>query len=71
MKFGEVFLDAAAGTILAHSVRLTDGVLRKGHLLDHDDVARMREAGLTAVTVAELEDGNRGDDFVRSCLRSV
>ncbi len=58
MKFGEVFLDAAAGTILAHSVRLTDGVLRKGHLLDHDDVARMREAGLTAVTVAELEDGD-------------
>lgn len=58
MKFGEVALDAAAGTILAHSVRLTDGVLRKGHHIDAGDIIRMRDAGLTAVTVAELEDGD-------------
>ena len=58
MKFGEVALDAAAGTILAHSVRLADGVLRKGRVLDKEDINRMREAGLSAVTVAELEDGD-------------
>lgn len=58
MKFGEVALDAAAGTILAHSVRLTDGVLRKGRHLDTDDITRMRDSGLTAVTVAELEVGD-------------
>lgn len=58
MKFGEVALDAAAGTILAHSVRLADGVLRKGRHLDTGDVARMRKAGLGTVTVAELEDGD-------------
>ncbi|MBT6285561.1 MAG: hypothetical protein HOI96_10325, partial [Rhodospirillaceae bacterium] len=58
MKFGEVTLDAAAGTILAHSVRVTDGVLRKGRRLNEEDVTRMRQAGLNAVTVAELEDGD-------------
>ena len=58
MKFGEVALDTAAGTILAHSVRLKDGVLRKGRILDKEDVSRLREAGLAAVTVAELEDGD-------------
>jgi molybdenum cofactor cytidylyltransferase len=58
MKFGEVALDDAAGTILAHSVRLTDGVLRKGRHLDAGDITRMRESGLSAVTVAELEDGD-------------
>lgn len=58
MKFGKVALDAAAGTILAHSVRLADGVLRKGRRLDADDVARMRASGLAAVTVAQLEDGD-------------
>ena len=58
MKFGEVALDAAAGTILAHSVRLADGVLRKGRVLDKEDINRMREAGLSAVTVADLEDGD-------------
>jgi molybdenum cofactor cytidylyltransferase len=58
MKFGEVALDDAAGTILAHSVRLTDGVLRKGRHLDAGDITRMRGSGLSAVTVAELEDGD-------------
>ena len=58
MKFGEVALDDAEGTILAHSVRLTAGVLRKGRHLDAADVASMRASGLTAVTVAQLEEGD-------------
>lgn len=58
MKFGEVALDAAAGSILAHSVRLIDGVLRKGRHLNDDDITRMRNSGLTTVTVAELEVGD-------------
>ncbi len=58
MKFGEVGLDKAAGAILAHSVRLTDGVLRKGRILDAADIARLQSSGLAAVTVARLEDGD-------------
>ena len=58
MKFGEVALDEAEGTILAHSVRLADGVLRKGRQLDAADITSMRASGLTAVTVAKLEDGD-------------
>lgn len=55
MKFGEVGLDEATGAILAHSVRLNDGVLRKGRCLIADDIGRLRGSGLTAVTVARLE----------------
>lgn len=71
MKFGEVALDDAAGTILAHSVRVADGVLRKGRHLDADDIARMRTAGLTAVTVAELEDGDLDENAAALRLATV
>lgn len=54
MEFGEVPLDRALGSILAHSVALPDGRLRKGKLLEAADIARLSAAGLTAVTVARL-----------------
>ena len=55
MKFGPVPLDRAEGAILAHSERLPDGRLRKGHVIGPEDIARLRAAGFDAVTVAELE----------------
>ena len=58
MKFGEIGLGDALGAILAHSVRLNDGVLRKGRVLDKADIDRLSAAGLTAVTAARLEDGD-------------
>jgi molybdenum cofactor cytidylyltransferase len=56
MKFGEVGLNDAEGAILAHSVRLNDGVLRKGRVLDDSDIQRLTASEHTAVTVARLED---------------
>lgn len=58
MKFGEVPLEEALDAILAHSVRLADGVMRKGRVLDAGDIARLRTAGHDAVTAARLEDGD-------------
>jgi molybdenum cofactor cytidylyltransferase len=54
MEFGEVPLDRAGGSILAHSVALPEGRLRKGKLLDAQDIDRLAAAGLAAVTVARL-----------------
>lgn len=62
MRFGEVETDGAAGAILAHSVRLPDGTLRKGRILDGDDVERLRAAGVDTVTVARLDDGDLSEN---------
>jgi molybdenum cofactor cytidylyltransferase len=57
MKFGAVGLNEATGAILAHSVRLADGVLRKGRILDPADIARLQASGHTEITAARLEPG--------------
>ncbi|MGE0847504.1 MAG: hypothetical protein AB7L41_14655, partial [Flavobacteriaceae bacterium] len=62
MKFGPVPLEEAGGAILAHSLRLADGRLGKGTVLDAQALARLRAAGLSSVTVARLEAGDLGED---------
>ncbi|MBS9716647.1 molybdopterin-binding protein [Pseudohalocynthiibacter aestuariivivens] len=54
MRFGPVPLDQAEGTVLAHSVKLPSGRLRKGAVLDVEQVASLRAAGIESVIVAEL-----------------
>ncbi|GFE49937.1 molybdopterin biosynthesis protein [Roseobacter cerasinus] len=56
MKFGPVAVSQAAGAILAHSVSLgAAGRLRKGRVLDADDLAALEQAGLAEVIVARLD----------------
>ena len=62
MKFGPVPLAEAKGAILAHSVALPDGRLRKGRLLTAEDIVALRGAGITMPTVARLENGDIGED---------
>ncbi|PRY95295.1 molybdenum cofactor cytidylyltransferase [Hasllibacter halocynthiae] len=52
MRFGPVPLEEAEGAILAHSVALPEGRLRKGRVLTPADLAALREAGQRHVTVA-------------------
>ena len=52
MEFGPVPPREAVGAILAHSLRLPDGRLRKGRRIEEVDAARLRAAGVEAVTVA-------------------
>ena len=62
MHFGEVRVEEAEGLILAHSLRLTKAMLKKGRLLSAADVAMLREAGLNFVTGARLEQGDLGEN---------
>lgn len=55
MKFGPVSVSEAAGAILAHSVDLPDGRLRKGLKLKSDNLAALSAAGFSEVIVARLE----------------
>lgn len=62
MFFGEVPLDKALGAILAHSEAVPGGRLRKGIVLGAEDLATLRGAGLSRVTVARLGAGDLGED---------
>lgn len=62
MNFGAVPLDLAEGAILAHSVALPEGRLRKGKVLDAQDLARLSSGGVSEVVVARLEPGDVPED---------
>lgn len=62
MRFGPLATDAAEGAILAHTVRLPDRALRKGHRLTADDVARLLAAGIDEVVAARLDPGDCHED---------
>lgn len=55
MKFGPRPLSTAKGCILAHSIALPKGRLRKGTALEETHIAQLAEAGLHQVTVAALD----------------
>ncbi|WP_158964326.1 molybdopterin-binding protein [Chachezhania sediminis] len=58
MKFGPRPVAEAAGTILAHSISLPDGRLRKGASLGTAEIARLQAAGLTEIIVAAPDTGD-------------
>ena len=62
MIFGDTPLDEAEGAVLAHSRRLEKRSLKKGRVLDADDIALLREAGFSSVIAARLEDGDVAED---------
>ena len=62
MRFGSVPLTEAKGAILAHSVALPEGRLRKGCILGPAEIAALRTAGLTEVTVARLTPSDLHED---------
>jgi molybdenum cofactor cytidylyltransferase len=60
--FGPTALDRAEGAILAHTLRLSDRVLRKGSVLDAPAVSALRDAGYAEVIAARLEPGDVGEN---------
>ena len=58
VKFGSVATRNAEGAILAHTIRLEDGALKKGQRLSAADVDRLSTAGIDAIVAASLETGD-------------
>lgn len=58
MKFGPRPIAEGMGAILAHSVSVEGGVIRKGTRLGADHIAALRAAGVAEVTVAAMEAGD-------------
>lgn len=68
MRFGPVPVQEAAGAILAHSLAVAKGRIRKGRVLDAADVAALAGAGYQRVTVACLETGDVPEDRAAALL---
>ena len=58
MRFGPVPVTQAGGAILAHSLRLPERRLKKGHVLSEDDLGTLAAAGVATVTVATPDPGD-------------
>lgn len=62
MKFGLVSAANAEGTILAHSLQSGEGRIAKGTCLTAAQIALLRAAGHSELTVATLEEGDVHED---------
>jgi len=63
MRFGSFPLGETEGSILAHSLRANGRLIKKGRVLTQADIAQLREAGVSEVTVARLEAGDVPEDI--------
>jgi molybdenum cofactor cytidylyltransferase len=62
MEFGEVPIGQAEGAVLAHSVHLPEGRLRKGLVIGQKEIAALTTAGISMVTVARLGPNDVTED---------
>lgn len=72
MKFGTVPVQEACGCILAHSLKLQTGVLKKGRRLVDADIAGLLAAGVRELVVARLgEDDVHEDEAAARMARAL
>src|SRR3546814_13501813 len=63
-----LFRSEAEGAILAQSLSIPGRRLPKGRVLDCDDLAAVRHAGLEALTVARLDTDDIGENDVAMAI---
>lgn len=62
MKFARISVENAISSILAHSVSVPGGSIKKGRALTAAELSRLKAAGLTHIIAAQLEPGDIGED---------
>ncbi len=68
MKFGPVPTAQAEGAVLAHALQLAGGKLKKGHLLQPEDIAALQAEGVADVIVARLEADDVAENLAATGL---
>lgn len=71
MIFGEIPLGDAQGAVLAHGQKLGSRRLRKGLRLSLQDIAALRDAGVTTVTAFRLDDDDVPEDVAAEKIASA
>ncbi len=66
MQFTRVSRHAAQGAILAHGVRASGKLFRKGRVLSAEDISAIGGAGIEELTVVRLDDGDVPEDEAAS-----
>ncbi|MEP3115039.1 molybdopterin-binding/glycosyltransferase family 2 protein [Nisaea sp.] len=68
MYFGEQPVAEAEGAILAHSRRLNGRALKKGRVLNNEDLTALKAAGIERVVCARLEENDIPEDKAADLL---
>ncbi len=71
MKFGTIPTKDAAHALLAHSIALPKGRLRKGLRLTEDHIAQLQKAGIDEITVARLAPGDVDENTAAARLATA
>jgi molybdenum cofactor cytidylyltransferase len=71
LKFGTLAVAQAQGAVLAHSVKLPGGTLKKGAVLGAEQVQRLAAAGIASVAVARLEAGDVPEDVAAARIAAA
>lgn len=68
MRFGPVPVEESLGGILAHGVKFKDVVLRKGEIIQDIHIVKLKTVGFETIVVAELDEGDVGEDLAALSL---
>ncbi len=71
MRFGPTSIAELEGAVLAHTLHLPDGALKKGRILGRADVERIERAGLRSVVAATLDAGDLYEDAAAERLATA
>lgn len=71
MIFAEFPIAEAEGLLLAHSLRLPDGVMKKGRRVTSADFQRLRAAGIATVHGARLEADDLDEDAAAAAVAAL
>ncbi len=70
MIFGDMAPDDAEGAILAHSQKAGAETFKKGRVLSRADIAALREAGVSRIVAARLEETDVPEDEAAEALQA-
>ena len=68
MKIFEKNTQETFGYLLIHSVFLKDGRIRKGKIIDKDDISLMKRSGIEKVYVGEFEEDDISENSASSLI---
>lgn len=71
MIFGNHAVADSEGLLLAHSLRLADGVIKKGRRVTSADICRLQAAGIETVFGARLAAGDLDEDAAAGALAAL
>ncbi len=71
MKFATITVDEALGAVLAHSVKLNGGALKKGTVLGNAELGRLAAAGIAHVATARLDVDDVPEDVAAARIAAA